>query len=589
MATSVNEEGISLIQSCSEDSITSEDSRDNNNTVGHVLHTERKRKWPFRSIGSRRLVLILVWGFLIDCSLSLTNYKLQYTRLLVEDNTVSPWSTHWNKLAMLATFAIFCPLASLLAEVIVGRYQLISHSMKVLWLLSIAGTILSICQYHLPRAGDAIYNVQFYLVVVPSIALQGAFIATAIPLGLDQITDGSNTTVCAYIVWFVWITCSGESIVISLAMVLYRCFHMHTNDVSVIISIIPVFLLSVGLIIDFYFNQILVKEPVSSNPVSLIVRVLKYAAKHKFPVQRSAFTYCENKLPTRLDNGKSKYGGPFTTEQVEDVKTFWRILVVILVFSLFNIALIPLLESNTSLEKKFRGYNSQSVDCVQASSSKIYTSYSFVTYSVPLYELLVYPCLRHSGPSILQSAGIGASLTVSAAVYGMMVETTRQVLDNTTTTECMFEQQKHTGSNINHFLVAIPFNFILGFAIIVLSTSNIQFICAQAPYNTKGFLIGLSYMLQTMFSALGAVFYIAWLDKWFDMLFTYTCGTWFYLSILVIAIALCVLLSWMVRWYKGRQRDETMSEQRLVEDLYYKYDKKDRNSTSSRLVTYQLL
>ncbi|CAI8054499.1 hypothetical protein GBAR_LOCUS29738, partial [Geodia barretti] len=28
-------------------------------------------------------------------------------------------------------------------------------------------------------------------------------------------------------------------------------------------------------------------------------------------------------------------------------------------------------------------------------------------FSIPLYELLIYPCLRNRGPSILQSAGIG--------------------------------------------------------------------------------------------------------------------------------------------------------------------------------------
>ena len=40
----------------------------------------------------------------------------------------------------------------------------------------------------------------------------------------------------------------------------------------------------------------------------------------------SAFTYCEDELPSRMDLGKEKYGGPFTTEPVEDVKAFYGIL-----------------------------------------------------------------------------------------------------------------------------------------------------------------------------------------------------------------------------------------------------------------------
>ena len=112
-----------------------------------------------------------------------------------------------------------------------------------------------------------------------------------------------------------------------------------------IISLLPVLLLSVGLILDFCFHHTLVKEPVTVNPVSLMFKVLKYAAKHKYPVQRSAFTYCENERPTRLDYGKSKYGGPFTTEQVEDVKTFWRILLVIVVLLSLHVSLMPVYES----------------------------------------------------------------------------------------------------------------------------------------------------------------------------------------------------------------------------------------------------
>ena len=62
--------------------------------------------------------------------------------------------------------------------------------------------------------------------------------------------------------------------------------------------------------------------------MKLIYQVLKYAAKNRHPRLRSVFTYWEDKPYSRIDLGKNKYGGPFTTEQVEDVKTFFRILTV---------------------------------------------------------------------------------------------------------------------------------------------------------------------------------------------------------------------------------------------------------------------
>ena len=45
----------------------------------------------------------------------------------------------------------------------------------------------------------------------------------------------------------------------------------------------------------------------------------------------ATFTYHEDVLPSRIDFGKHKYGEPFITEQVEDVKTFFKIMAVILI------------------------------------------------------------------------------------------------------------------------------------------------------------------------------------------------------------------------------------------------------------------
>ena len=50
-------------------------------------------------------------------------------------------------------------------------------------------------------------------------------------------------------------------------------------------------------------------------------------------MQRSALTYWENEIPSRIDLGKTKYGGPFTTEEVEDVKTFLQLLKLLLSLS----------------------------------------------------------------------------------------------------------------------------------------------------------------------------------------------------------------------------------------------------------------
>ena len=78
---------------------------------------------------------------------------------------------------------------------------------------------------------------------------------------------------------------------------------------------------------DKNFERIVVLK---RNPYKMVYLVLKYAWKNKHLGKRSAFTHWENKIPSRIDLGKQKYGGPFTEEEVEDTKTFWRIVAVLL-------------------------------------------------------------------------------------------------------------------------------------------------------------------------------------------------------------------------------------------------------------------
>ena len=86
----------------------------------------------------------------------------------------------------------------------------------------------------------------------------------------------------------------------------------------------------VGLCLLVYYKKHFNIDRTGEHPLKLIYQVLKYAWKHKCPENRSAFTYWEEDIPPRIDLGKSKYGGPFTTEEVEDTKTFLSILLLLL-------------------------------------------------------------------------------------------------------------------------------------------------------------------------------------------------------------------------------------------------------------------
>ena len=109
----------------------------------------------------------------------------------------------------------------------------------------------------------------------------------------------------------------------------------------------PIFVLLIALMFLFLFIILCFRrrwfyvELKQLNPYKMVVKVVNYARKHKYPLQRSAFTYCDNELPSRIDFSKERYGGPFKTEQVENVKTFFRILLVLIALAPVFVLEVP--------------------------------------------------------------------------------------------------------------------------------------------------------------------------------------------------------------------------------------------------------
>ena len=91
---------------------------------------------------------------------------------------------------------------------------------------------------------------------------------------------------------------------------------------------------AVIIISDCLCQQWLDRTHKVTNPIKLIIQVLNYTRKHRYPERRSAFTYIDEDQPAQTDYGKGKFGGPFTEEEVEDVKTFLRLLPLVICLSL---------------------------------------------------------------------------------------------------------------------------------------------------------------------------------------------------------------------------------------------------------------
>ena len=445
----------------------------------------------------------------------------------------------------LVPFLAFAPLAGWLADSKFGNFKVFKFG-AVLLLLSVL--ISSMCTI-------LISNVNSWASVLSSAVVPIAYtlwlvglaacLVTALQLGLDQMPDASTMNKISFINWFFFSVTLGLWVYDSLWNLLHFCTVSNSNQViNQVLSLLPVLSMSIVCCTVFLLApKWLIVEPKSSQALKTIYKVLKFAAKHKAPLNRSALTYWEEDMPSRLDLGKSRFGGPFTTEQVEDVKTFFKIIVIHLPWFIFTLPF--------QWDLLFRAQTVAGLDNCQS-----HILYCF-TYS-PLWclmltvlfgEFVVYPLVRMKLPSILRRIGIVCFVAFLVNAGYLLLYAV----------------------NYTHHLQLFPWTLIIfpiyfgSFDFQFKRLLTVQFVCAQSPYNMRGLLTGYSVFLQLVSIGVGVVIIkqVSMLNAYKDII------EWSLVTGLNLVgfILHCVL----AHWYKRRVRDEEYNAHRVVEEVYDRY------------------
>ena len=87
----------------------------------------------------------------------------------------------------------------------------------------------------------------------------------------------------------------------------------------------------------------------------------------------------------------------------------------------------------------------------------------------------------------------------------------------------------------------------------------------------KGLIVGLSLASAGLSLALSGATLTTWTHAWSQPVTYPTCAFWFYLFIIVVTVVGLVMFGIVAKWYKKRERDELLYQQRFVEDYYDKY------------------
>ena len=275
-----------------------------------------------------------------------------------------------------------------------------------------------------------------------------AIYANNLPFITNQMIGAFSDEISAAVHWWFW------SLHFS-PMVLFGFVCALPNSSPVILLLMLIFTSFSGLTIAlsslFLCQHWLDKTPQITNPIKHIVKVLNYARKNKYPRNRSALTYWEQDIPTRLDLGKDKYGGPFSEEEVENVKTTLRLIPVI-----FICAMIGMTVEVSYKQQSHMRFNSDSIlTCFFSDESILFQQ--IITFGIPLYHLIIRPLLKKTTKytlSMLTVIGAGLFIQVLERVGMVVIETIGHL--QTPNVTCMFNNTINEVMSLNYYWTLIP-------------------------------------------------------------------------------------------------------------------------------------
>ena len=340
---------------------------------------------------------------------------------------------------------------------------------------------------------------------------------------------------------------------------------------AIIISfaVLALISLAISLCFEKHKRHWFLIEPGNRNPYTLVYKVIKFAKDHTNPIRRSAFTYCEDELPSRLDLGKEKYGGPFTTEQVENVKAFLGIVRILLTVGptfFVEVAFSTNLPGLVQLSYYYH-YDYGNITLPKLVPTYVYFYASgcltplLILLVIPLYLCLLRPFIRDYIPGMLKRMGLGMVLYLISGLCTLVMGVANH--------DCAAEHcTLTTYLNISsHFLLFQFFLNAIGYLLIYIA--SYEFICAQSPHSMKGLLIGTHFAIKGVFQLLGV--FLVFLPIGFRCNIGYhfpICGFIFYLINVVIAFNGIIAFVLVVRKYQYRQRDEPDNIYRYAEEYY---------------------
>ena len=484
---------------------------------------------------SKGCYFILTLSFLMFIPISIS--------ITVKFNTVRTENTDIRNTPIYCYFFIY-PFLALLGDRFI-RYRVVFVGTIFIAIGSAIIFFWRFLHYH-SNSGITLLYYASYLPVYFGLSL---FQSNIIQLGTDQLLFASSNQLRYYIYWqnLTFYLSSFFSFLILIMSITMGVSDIFIHVTKIVIYIFVTLTTVAGfLLLCFIKRHIVIEPPPTVNPAKQIYNIFKYAIKFKRPLQRSAFTYGEPP-PGMLDRAKERYGGPFTTDQVEDVRSFKNILLILLsLFGYhFNESTVGIAREYIKLFNTTIETNATKVSFNLMESIVLVFPYSIsvsiIVVGILCLQFVIFPFYSHKLPKMLKRIGLSLFLASISSLLQVIF--------------CVFFEIEQP---LPYQLLILP-QILNGISVFLFLTIY-EFIIAQAPYHMQGLLIGILY---SQFSIKYASVSIA--------LGSELGHNWFYYTIKSLIVLLSLLLyCYVSRQYKQRQRDEPsrINEHVIIEEYW---------------------
>ena len=515
----------------------------------------RKLKYRLICIKSRAAILVLLLDLLFQAYKRYTVYFVVVLSGLL--------SLHEGAIYLLAEIFfvipfLFYPVGGLIADVRIGRYRMIVISGYICLLVCLLAVIGYLLHWYIY---DELYVsvIVTMLIIIACLFVSGSagFQSNMLPFNIDQMMGASGDQLSAVIQWHMF----GTFIVLSIPTPPVKSFpNLYFSLTSLTISSVTITLIVVS---HYLFKHWLDTTPQITNPFKLIFRVINYSRKNKYPRNRSALTYWEEDYPSRLDLGKEKYGGPFSDEEVEDVKTLLRSLPLFtclvgfpIAWGAYNLPIGLLNLGNSHLSKFLELYINE--DRIP---------YLVCSLLIVFYQFVIYPCFYKYIPSMLKRIGLGLGfalfsilfITIVAVWFGNFSDPSFECPSNRSDISIVV--------SLNYKWILIP-HISFGCSLFLVVVTTLEFTIAQSPRQMRGLMVGLCYATYGTGTLVSTS--LSFVLVHFK---SYSRGCIFYYSIGIFLYVIITLIFFLVfaKRYKLRVRDNIIPVHQIAEEHYERY------------------